>query len=106
MLADELGGEPGYVIDVLAWVPLVASSDRLDCLGKYHDGVCRVGSQGQPGEVIGSVRRPLRHLLQVLSFVYVSESQAMHDGESGGEPCTQQRAPFRLLVRALRQYDD
>ena len=33
MPAEELGGEPGNVVDVLAGVPLVASSDRLDCLG-------------------------------------------------------------------------
>jgi hypothetical protein len=35
MPAEELGGEPGNVADVLAGVPLVASSDRRDCLGKY-----------------------------------------------------------------------
>ena len=42
MPAEELGGEPGNEVDVLAGVPFVASSDRLDCLGKYHHGTCGV----------------------------------------------------------------
>ena len=33
MPTEELGGEPGNVVDVLAGVPLIASSERLDCLG-------------------------------------------------------------------------
>ena len=48
MSAEELGGQPGYVLDVLAGVPLVASSDRHDCLGKYHDGACRLGELCEP----------------------------------------------------------
>ena len=48
MPAAELGGEPGNVADVLAGVPLVASSDRLDCLGKYHDRACGPGELPEP----------------------------------------------------------
>ena len=36
---EKLGCEPGNVVDVLAAVPLVPGTDRLDRLGKYHDGV-------------------------------------------------------------------
>ena len=45
MSADEFGGQPGKVVDVLAGVPLIPSSDRLDCLGKHHDGACGLGER-------------------------------------------------------------
>lgn len=50
MPAEELGGEPGNKVDVLTGVPLVASSDRLDCLGKYHDGACGLGELLETGQ--------------------------------------------------------
>ena len=56
MSAEELGGEPGNVVDVLAGVPLVASSDRLDCLGKYHDGACGPGELLETGQACLAIR--------------------------------------------------
>ncbi len=50
MSAQELGGEAGNVVDVLAGVPLVATSDRLDCLRKYHDGARGLGELLETGQ--------------------------------------------------------
>ena len=50
MPAEELGGEPGNEVDVMAGVPFEASSDRLDCLGKCHDGACGVGELLETGQ--------------------------------------------------------
>jgi hypothetical protein len=50
MSAEELGGEPSNEVDVMAGVPFVASSDRLDSLGKYHDGTCGLGELLETGQ--------------------------------------------------------
>jgi hypothetical protein len=56
MSAEELGDDPGDVVDVLAGVPLVASSYRLDCLGKYHDRTCDLGELLETGQACLSSR--------------------------------------------------
>ena len=56
MSAEELGGERGNVVDVLARVPLVASSDRLDRLGKYHDGACGLSELLETGQACLAIR--------------------------------------------------
>ena len=50
MSAEELGGDPGDGVDVAAKVPLVASSDPLDCLGKYPDRTCGLGELLETGQ--------------------------------------------------------
>jgi hypothetical protein len=54
--AEDLGGEPGNVVDVPAEVPLVARSDRLDCLGKYHHGACGPGEFLETGQACLAIR--------------------------------------------------
>jgi hypothetical protein len=56
MPAEEFGGEPGNVVDVLAGVPLVASSDRLDCPGKYHDSACGSDELPETGQACLAIR--------------------------------------------------
>ena len=56
MPAEEFGGERGNVADVVAQVPLVASSDRVDCLGKYHDGAVRSGELPETGQACLAIR--------------------------------------------------
>lgn len=56
MPAEEVGGERGNVVDVVAEVPLVATTDRLDCLGKYHDGAGGPGELPETGQACLAIR--------------------------------------------------
>ena len=56
MSAEELAGDPGDVVDVAARVPLVATSDPLDCLRKYHDRTCGLGEVLETGQACPASR--------------------------------------------------
>lgn len=50
MPAEQLGGEPSNVVDVLAGVPLIPGTDRPDCLGKDHESARGLGESLETGQ--------------------------------------------------------